>query len=141
MVDMEWSDKIGSRDRRAWLLIVKSDVVIPFTGVSIPGSVAVVGTSYVKNGKWSHTTFRLKLADGVRVIPGRDGWGTGRFVEGLGAVLRLSTDTWTDVAAALGVSIPSAMAFLRAWRPRAAEALDEVDRALVALDETDGAHG
>jgi hypothetical protein len=42
-------------------------------------------------------------------------------------------DTWADVATALGVSVPAADEFLRAWRPQAAEALDAVDARVGAL--------
>lgn len=81
-----WSDQMGHRGRGAWLLLVDSEGHIHrFTGENILGVCAVVGTDYKKAGKWSHTTYRLELAPGVRAIAGRDGWETGRFVEGLGA--------------------------------------------------------
>lgn len=132
-----WSNEMGSRSRRAWLLLVKGEKIVNFTGQNIPGVVVIRGTDYRKNGKWSHTTFRLELAQGVQAISGRDGWETGRFVEGLHAAVGFDQpiDRWPDVANALGVSVPSAMAFLREWRPAAAEALDEVDAQLEALDE------
>jgi len=135
-----WSDEMGSRSRSAWLLLVKGEKIVSFTGQNLPSMVVVRGTDYHKNGKWSHTTYRLELATGVRAIPGKNGWETGRFVEGLRDATRGSTpiDTWVDVANALGVSVPSAMAFLREWRPKAAAALDEVDTQLSALDEAAG---
>lgn len=128
----EWSNQLGSRDRKPWLLLVREGRVHVFSGENIPGVVAVVGTDYCKNGKWSYTTYRLELATGVRAIDGRDGWETGRFVEGLCAAVGFSRpiDRWTDVAEALGVAVPEAMRFLRAWRPKAAARLDEVDAAL-----------
>lgn len=134
---ISWSNEMGSRGRRPFLLLIKVETITTFDGTSIPGIVVVRGTDYRKNGKWSHTTFRLELAQGVRVISGRDGWETGRFVEGLHAAVSFDKpiDTWGDVANAMGVSVPSAMAFLREWRPAAAEALDLVDVQLEALDE------
>lgn len=131
-----WSDKMGSRSRRAWLLLIKGEEIKDFKGGTIPGIVVVRGTDYSKNGKWSHTTFRLELAQGVRAISGLDGWETGRFVEGLRSAVSFgqAIDTWADVANAMGVSVPSAMAFLKEWRPKAAEALDQVDVELEALD-------
>ncbi len=133
---MTWSNGQGSRGRNAWLLLIKGDSITRFSGKSLPGLVDVRGTSYVKNGKWSHTTFRLELAAGVRAIAGWDGWETGRFIEGLRIAVSGSApvDTWLDVSVALGVSVPSAMAFLRDWCPKAAEALDLVDAQLNALD-------
>ena len=132
-----YSDGIGSRSRRPFLILIKGEAITTFKGETIPGIVVVRGTDYSKNGKWSHTTFRLELAQGVRAISGRDGWETGKFVEGLRSAASFGSpvDTWADVANALGVSVPSAMEFLRSWRPKAAAALDEVDAALTALDE------
>lgn len=132
-----WSDSIGSRGRKAWMLLIKGEQITSFKGENIPGVVVIRGTDYTKNGKWSHTTFRLELADGVRAISGMDGWETGRFVEGLRSSVGFKTpiDTWADVANALGVSVPSAMEFLKGWRPKAAQALDDVDAQLTALDE------
>mgnify|MGYP001603397488 CR=1 FL=1 len=137
-MSMTWSDRIGPRGRRPWLLLSNGDMLSPFEGRSIPGVLVVVGTDYYKDGKWSHTEYRLRLASGVRHIAGRDGWETGDFAEGLGAATdRRALDTWPAVAEALGVSVPGAMEFLRAWRPKAAEKLDGVDRALEALEAAD----
>lgn len=136
MKNIEWSNQIGSRGRGAWLLFVRGDEIISFGGQDIAGVVVVRGTDYKKSGKWSHTTFRLQLADGIREITGRDGWETGRFVEGLGSAAGCATpDTWADTAKAFGVSVPSAMEFLRSWRPKAAEKLDEVEQSLAKLEE------
>ncbi len=133
---IEYSNEKGSRGRAPFLLFMRGDEVIPFNGNNLVGVVVVVGTDYTKNGKWSYTTYRLQLADGIRHIVGRDGWETGRFVEGLGSAVGCKTpDTWTDTAKALGVSVPSAMEFLRAWRPKAAAKLDEVEQSLAVLEE------
>lgn len=131
-----YSDGIGHRSRAPFLLLIKGDAIMAFKGRDVPGVVVVRGTDYIKNGKWSHTTFRLELAQGVRAISGRDGWETGEFVEGLRSAVSFGNpiDTWADVANAMGVSVPSAMAFLKEWRPKAAEALDQVDVQLEALD-------
>lgn len=136
MQEITWSDGIGSRSRHPFLLFVKGDEVVVFRGENIEGVVVVRGTDYTKNGKWSHTTYRLQLADGIRHIDGRDGWETGRFVEGLASAVGCKTpDTWSDTAKALGISVPSAMEFLRAWRPKAAEQLDKVEESLANLEE------
>ncbi len=135
-MNIEWSNGIGSRGRNPFLLFVRGDEIVPFAGSNIDGVVVVRGTDYSKNGKWSHTTYRLELASDIRHIAGRDGWETGRFVEGLGSAAGCATpDTWADTAKALGVSVPSAMEFLRSWRPKAAEKLDEVEQALANLEE------
>jgi len=127
---------MGPRGRNPFLIFVCGDEVIAFGGSDIPGVVVVRGTDYKKNGKWSHTTYRLQLADGIRHIAGMNGWETGRFVEGLASAVGCATlDTWADTAKALGVSVPSAMEFLRSWRPKAAAKLDEVEQALANLEE------
>jgi hypothetical protein len=138
MSQLEWSNGRGARGRMPWLLFVKSGKVIRFTGESIPGVVAVVGSDYVQNGKWSHTTYRLELAPGVRAIPGRDGWETETFREGLRAATGQPTDRWYQCANALGVTLAEAQRFLREWRPLAAEHYDQVEAALEAVaTETD----
>jgi len=134
---LKWSDEIASRNRSAWLLLVKDGKVLPFKGETIPGIVAVIGHDSVKDGKWSHTTYRLELAAGVRPIAGHDGFETGRFVEGLrdatSGLFKRPIDRWVDVAEALGVSVQEAQRFLREWRPKAAAALDEVEAALASV--------
>lgn len=134
-VTWTWTNKQAPRDRQAWCLLVKGDEVIPFAGESIPGVVAVVGRDYAKDGKWSHSTFRLVLAEGVRMIAGHEGWGTGTFAEGLASALKRGpVDSWQDMADALGVSREAANRFLRGWRPPAADALDERERAVASLE-------
>lgn len=136
-----WDNKMGSRSRSAWLLLIKNGTVYVFQGEHIYGICAIVGTDYKKQGKWSYTTFRMELAPGVRAIAGKDGWETGRFVEGLRSAVSFPApiDRWADVANALGVTLTEAQRFLREWRPKAAEALDEVENTLCQIDEeTDG---
>ena len=135
-----WCDAPGSRGRRAWLLVVAGGVVHPFTGVGIPGVVALQGPpAFEKAGKWSNSTYRLAFAEGARAVAGRDGWETGRFLEGLQAASGLAARpaaepaTWAEVAQALGVSVEEARRFLCSWRPKAAERLDADAAALAAL--------
>lgn len=136
-MEMQWSDRQGSRGRKAWLLFVVGDRVVPFEGVSIPGVVAVVGSDYTKDGKWSHTTFRLRHGAGVRPIPGLDGWESGTFAEGLASAVSAPATpaTWPEMAEALGVSIAAAQEFLRFWRPKAADKIDEAEAAIAAVDD------
>lgn len=133
MKEFQWSDKICSDRRRSFLLFIKGDEIISFTGNNIPSVVEVYGGNY--NDVLSCTVYLLRLANGVRVISGIDGWKTGGFVEGLGYALnRTALHTWADVAKALGVSIPSTMKFLRIWQPREAKNLDEIEQALAELE-------
>lgn len=135
--EITWSDGLGNRSRSAFLFFVKGDEVIPFNGETIQGVVVIKGSDYTKNGRWSHNSYRLQLAKGIRHIAGRSGWETGRFVEGLGAAVSCPTpDTWAEVAQAIGISVPGAMDFLRSWRPKAAEALDKVEESLMELEDS-----
>ncbi len=137
MQEVTWSNKIKSRGRSPWLLFIKGDEVIRFKGKDIPGIAVIKGTDYSQCGKWSGTTYRLAVIPDVRVIKGFEGWETARFTEGLGEVTSIGRpiDTWVDVAEALGVSVPAAMEFLREWKPKAAERLDQVDQKLEDLDD------
>lgn len=132
-----YSDELGNRRREAWALIVgPGDEIELFSGKSIPGKVAVIGRDYKKQGVWSHNTYRLQLAPGVRFISGHMGWETGSFPEGLRDATGKPTDRWHEIANALGVSLPVAQAFLREWLPKRSELLDKVESDLASLDET-----
>ena len=136
-MEIIYSDKMGSRSRSSWAIIVgPGDELELFTGKSIPGKVAIVGEDYKKAGKWSHSTYRLVLAEGIQFISGHMGWETGTFVEGLASATGMPADRWHEVANALGVSLPVAQEFLRGWRPKAAEKLDQIEADLASLDET-----
>ncbi len=136
-MQITYSDKMGSRSRSAWAIVIgPGDEIELFTGESIPGKVAITGHDYTKQGKWSHSTYRLQIAPGVRFLSGHTGWGTGTFVEGLASATGKPTDRWHEVANALGVSLPVAQEFLRARRPKAAEKLDQIEADLASLDET-----
>lgn len=135
-----WNDQLGGRRRPAFLLFILNDEVFVFEGKNIPGVCVVVSTKYTSQGVWSYTTFTLKLADGVRPIEGNYGFSTGRFVEGLAEACTLKNvpGTWAEFAKALGVSIVSAIKFLRSYRPKAAEKFDAVDSALNDLEDSQG---
>jgi len=132
-----YSDEMGSRSRSAWAIVVgPGDEIELFSGETIPGKVAVTGYDFKKNGKWSHYTYRLTVAPGVRFISGHMGWETGSFTEGLrDATGAASCDRWHEVANALGVSLPVAQEFLRGWLPKRSERLDQVESDLASLDE------
>ena len=135
METLDWSDQQGSRDRRAFLILVKNGVVTRFVGDTIPDLVVVVSKDFSKQGKWSHNTFRLALHPGVKAIHGHNGWENNTFCEGLRKATQACVDTWVDVAAALGVGVPEAMRFLRDFKPVEAETLDARDVALDSLQD------
>jgi len=134
-----WTKKLGHRDRLPWALIVCRGEVHPFSGADIPGLCSVTSQSYIKNGKWSSTTYRLVLSDSARLITGHEGWGTGLFLEGLQSALHPCPpiERWVDLANALGVGISEAKRFLRDYRPEEAARIDEVEAALASMMEAE----
>lgn len=140
MKPMSWSDQMGSRSRTSWLLLIKDGKVQVFSGSSLPGWAVVRSSKFVRQGKWSHTTYELALADDVRAIAGRQGWETNTFAEGIASVTRAAKTptTWPEMAACFGVEREAAEAFLRAWKPKAAELLDNVEAELAALEAASG---
>jgi hypothetical protein len=76
-MEYEWNNSRYNRGRRPYLLLINSreDRGVVFDGQSIPGCVAVLHTKYRKNGKWSNTTYSLRIADAR-------GWQPFDFVEG-----------------------------------------------------------
>lgn len=131
-----YSDELASRRRRPWAIIIgPGDELELFSGTSVPGKVAVVGCDYTQNGVWSHHTYRLEVAPGVRFLSGHFGFETGTFTEGLRTATGQPTDRWHEVANALGVSLPVAQDFLRGWLPKEARRLDQVEADLASLDE------
>jgi hypothetical protein len=133
-MDITWDDQMGSRQRRAhlWLVRPATDEGWAFAGAHIPGVVAVVGSDYTKSGKWSHSTYRLRLGPGVEARPWKEGWETGTLAEAVQA------DTWEAFASWIGLSRPAAEAFLRSVRPRAADHWDEVEKQLDLVEDSEG---
>lgn len=135
-----WTEELGHRGRRPWCLVTHGGGVSRFTGDSIPGILAVVGTDYIKNGKWSSTTYRLAVSDGGRLVSGHMGWETGTFREGLRKSLLASPlDRWASIASALGVSVQAVQQLIRPWLPDEAADLDRVEEQMAALERAEEA--
>jgi len=140
MEHITWGDRQGRRGRQAFLLLIAMDknLVHVFSGKDIPGVVVIENRDYTKDGKWSHNTYELALANHVRPIAGHEGWNTGSFLEGMREACHLphTPTKWLEVANALGVSIAEAQRFLRDYRPEEASRIDEVERAIEAMADT-----
>lgn len=135
MKEFTWSDQMGSRGRGAWLILRKGESLAFFAGATISGWCVVQTRQHTRNGKWSHTTYRMQLADDVVAMPGRQGWESGGFLEGLGAAASMSKPgTWAEVAACLGVPEEAAKTFLRATKKLSAEHIDKVEAEMRSLD-------
>jgi len=133
METIKWSNEPGPRSRGAWLILRKGEELREFKGETIPGWVVVVSSRFTKNGKWSHTTYQLALGAGVVAIPGRTGWETGRWTEGVQAATGKPTGTWSELAVALGVSEDAVRAFVTANYPKTGERLTQTEKELAAL--------
>lgn len=138
--ERKWSDGIAQRGRQAWCLLISGDTIHRFVGKSIPGVVAVTGSHYTKEGRWSRTEYRFTLGPGVRMISGYMGWESDTFLEGLAASVKYDRpESWAALARVLGISEPAA----RKWFDRSpvcaaigretADTLDAAERALGAL--------
>ena len=118
---IEWSDRQGHRDRHAWAVLVLADeTLVPFTGASILGVVAVIGDTYCKDGKWSHTTYRLQVFPGVRFLAGHDGWNTGRRTEGIASAVGGGVQeaaSWDELSSQIGAARASVESWRRASAP------------------------
>lgn len=135
-----WTEELGHRSRRPWCLVVHQGTVSRFVGADIPGVLAVIGTDYIKNGKWSSTTYRLAVSDGGRLVSGHMGWETGTFREGLRKSLLASPlDRWASIASSLGVSVQAVQQLIRPWLPDEAADLDRVEEQMAALERAEEA--
>jgi len=129
-----YCNKQGSRDRKAFAVVISpTGDVAEFSGVSIPKVLAVTAEKFVKEGKWSNTTYTLTLADGVRLIQGRAGFESGLLSDGVASATSKPCNTWEELALAMGAPLPSVEKWLRQAAPRSALTLDERAAALAAL--------
>lgn len=77
-VEWTWNDGMGHRSRSPRCLVVAPNGDIHrFTGSSIPGVVKVLGSDYVKNGKWSNSTYRCVSPIGTVPVSWEQDWDTG----------------------------------------------------------------
>lgn len=67
--DLNQPTEIEVSDRgQKKMLFIKDGVIYNFSGKNIPGVVVVVTEAYHKNGKWSYSDYKLKLAEGIRYV-------------------------------------------------------------------------
>jgi len=132
--ELTWSDGLGSRSRRPWLIFIKDGKCTRFQGPSHAVGLAVImGTTYRKNGKWSYTSYDFRLFPGVKHLSFMSGWETGTFLEGLAKCTSKKVQTWLEVAEALDVSLDEAQRFVRLEAPSCALKLDALDAQLQQL--------
>ena len=121
----DYDDGLVSGGRRPRLYLACGAEVARFEGQTIPNFCAIAAQKYTKQGKWSHTTFQLHLAPGVRAL---------EFLSPLHGTWGDDLPSWGAVAEALGLPVDVAQAIVRAEYKETAERLDKLE-AFAAAEE------
>ena len=103
---LTWNDRLGNRGRSAFLVLVDGEGKLHnFVGRPIEGVCKSRVLESARDGKWSNSTFEIRLAAGVRVAwRGMQDFKTFRVGDGEG--------TWAEMSAAWGVKEAELRAFL-----------------------------
>jgi hypothetical protein len=102
---------------------------VKFAGATIPGIAVVLAAQYKKDGKWSKTTSRIALADGVRAL---------RLCSALHSQFGDEFGSWAELAGALQLPRNIAEQVVRAEYGATAARLDAAEAALLALSPSGG---
>jgi len=93
-----YDDGMGRRSChiRAWVYCRNN--IYPFEGKTIPGILLIEEESYNKNGKWSSTYYKIRVAEGYRFASKRQDWESGRYIDNVASVKAMLADLGiTDV--------------------------------------------
>ncbi len=83
-----WNDELGNRSRKPACIVAQPDgTCVTFSNhlrdnpasAGIPGVAEIVNRQYVKNGKWSHTTYTVLSPEGTTPIAWYQSWEEGEF--------------------------------------------------------------
>lgn len=119
--EVTFNDGRKSRGHTDRLFVGRGGDVREFVGESISGIVAVSGRRYEKNGKWSNTTYTLRLATDAWHLVSSQSWEEGERFHGCSSIasviqqFRTAGCTAPDAAitACLDQSIPTTMERIR----------------------------
>jgi hypothetical protein len=78
---VSYNDGQGHRDCQISAFIYCRNNIYKFEGKSIPGIALVESENYTKNGKWSNTTYSIRIADGYKFTSKMDNWDSGRKID------------------------------------------------------------
>lgn len=127
-----WNNKMESRGRKPVAIIVGADgSVAEFRTTGVLGQYAVHEVDHEKCGKWSNSTYRITMSEGVRFFTWTPDFESGKSFAGC--------ETWDDVYAEVfqSVGLPldreSLVACLRAMKSGLAERLDQSEAILASL--------
>ncbi len=132
---LTWSNKLGPRKRRPYLLVIRDGAIATFAGETIPGVLAVASRMSKQDGTWSHTTYELRVAPGVRTLAVREHFETGSLVDGVAHATSQRVTDWSSFAAALGVTVAAARAWAQSTRPQIVERLDKVEAEIAEVED------
>ena len=86
MVEFQWNDRQGRRDRPAFLLVTSPEGEVRIFKYLPEWEGVILLTQILdskKEGKWSNTTYGILTISGVNHVSFHSGWETGTFREGL----------------------------------------------------------
>jgi hypothetical protein len=132
--EISYSDQMGSRNCRITAYVVAPDgAITKFKGENIPGLLHVAAVSFVRNGKWSHNSYRLWLRPGVKFVSWRQNFNNG---------LWWPQATWDEAITWFRAQAPNARSqqieeMIRRDFPKSAERFDAAAAALKTLAEED----
>lgn len=89
--EVVYNDGIASRGRQPMFLIACRNHIFRFKGVDIPGVCIIEKKDYTQCGKWSNTTYYLRLAKGFRGIPLMQGFDSGKFLNDVTSIKKIAS--------------------------------------------------
>jgi len=118
---LTWNDRQGNRGRTAFLVLSDgAGKLYNFVGRPIEGVCKSRVLENTRDGKWSNSTFELRLLGGARVAwQGMEDFDTFRVGEG--------ESTWAEMSAAWGVMEKELRAFLPSIAKETADFLSAVE--------------
>ena len=84
MKEISFNDGIGNRGLNSMLVLFSQtdSVLTEFVGENIKGLAVILKKAYNKNGKWSSTTFTIRIPDNVVAFRWTQDWDAGTFLVG-----------------------------------------------------------
>ncbi len=136
MEQVTWNNKMQSRRRKPVAIIIGADgSVAEFRTSGVLGQYAVHESAHEKCGKWSNSTYRITMSEGVRFYTWTPDFDTGKSFP--------DCQTWDDVYAEVfqSVGLPldkgSLVACLRVMKSGLAERVDSTEEILASLSRND----
>jgi hypothetical protein len=140
MKTVKINNRQGSRDcQQVQILLVAGRGIVQFKGESIAPVCRVIGTDHTKDGKWSHTTWTVELAEDCQIISYFQNAGTGKFFYSQGwdgAIVELMKRFEGGITPAdHGLTRDQVVSAIRAIFPRSAAAIDAAEKSWTAAGD------